>query len=339
MHWAFALLLAGSAPAADETAARQFLRDMVRLARDNRLAPVERLDSKHFVAVGNATEDFTDEQLYNCETIYPLFFDHFRKKGFVVREPAGSLHLAIFDSQAGFEAFLGQRMSVATTGVYHRASNRLVIYDYAGNRSFMANKKKAEELGRQLATVQDRQRFSAGVSQRAAVRRADANVGTVMHEVAHQLSFNSGLLNREGDVPLWLAEGLACYCEATSNGAWQGIGEANPMRAQALAGPARGKGSFLPLAALVRSDDWMGKTKSVDEVLLGYGQSWALFRMLMEERPKALRRYLLAIHRRTTPERRLDDFADVFGANISRMERDYRDYMREIARQEARPTR
>ncbi len=271
---------------ADEWNGRAFAAHMIRLERTHHLAPMARLDSKHFRAISNAAEEYTEERLYNCETIYAVFFTHFRKKGFKVREPGSRLMAAIFDSQAGFEAYLGQPMPSTTTGIYHPPSNRLVVYDYARNRSFVAGKKKGEQLAGQLGTPLDRQRFSGSFSRFAQARRADANVGTIMHEVAHQLSFNSGLLNRDGDVPLWLAEGLACYCEATANGSWQGIGEPNAQRAGTLAGPARGNGPFLPLRDLLTSDNWMRKAPSVQQVLLGYAQSWALFRMLMEQRPR-----------------------------------------------------
>jgi hypothetical protein len=310
---------------------------MARLARTHDLAPMERCDSKHFVAIGNAATEYTEERLADCETIYALFFDSFRHRGFAVHEPSSRLMVAVFDSQAGFEAYLGGPMPAALTGVYHTPTNRLVVYDFAQNRAFQAGWKRGEEITRGMASSLERQAFSAALSQRARVRRADTNVGTIMHEVAHQLSFNSGLLNREGDVSAWLAEGLACYCEATANGAWQGIGEPNAMRARALAGPAGGQGNFLPLRALVANDDWLRKAASVNQVLLGYAQSWALFHMLVEERPKSLRRYLALVSTRRTPESRLADFAEVFGPDLAGLDAHYQAYMKDLARQQARP--
>jgi hypothetical protein len=327
---------------ADEINGREFTRHMLRLAREQELAPMERVDSRHFLAIGNAPAEFTEQRLYNCETIYALFFDHFRRKGFTsttLREPGARLMVAVFDSQAGFEAYVGQRMSAAATGVYHRQSNRLVVYDYAGNRSFTEAKKRGAELSRQLHNNLARQHYLGSLSQHAQVRRADANVGTIMHEVAHQLSFNCGLLNRDGDVPVWLAEGLACYCEATDNGSWQGLGEANPMRANRLAGPARGQELFLPLQALLTGEDWLRKATTVEQVLLGYAQSWALFRMLMEERPRALRNYLLEIYPRRTPEHRLEDFAAAFGRDLKAFEIRHHAYMQEVVRQQVRGAR
>jgi hypothetical protein len=324
---------------ADAWNGREFAGFMLGLQRTHRLAPMTRLDSKHFLAISNAADEYTEERLYNCETIYALFFDHFRKKGFKVREPGARLMVAVFDSQSGFEAYLGRSMSAATTGVYHPPSNRLVVYDYAQNRSFVANKKQGEQLVGQIRSTLDRQRISGQFSHFAQTRRADANIGTIMHEVAHQLSFNGGLLNREGDVPLWLAEGLACYCEATVNGSWQGIGEPNPERVNTLAGPARGQGTFIPLRSMLVGDGWLRRATDVRQVLLGYAQCWALFRMLMEQNPRALRSYQALVYPRRTPDHRLADWAQVFGTDLASFENQFHDYIQDLVRREARSTR
>src|SRR5262249_35015786 len=161
----------------------------------------------------------------------------------------------IFDGPEGFEAYLGRRVPSAVTGMYHPRSNRLVVYDYGRNTDFAATARRGADALKAGAAGLERERRGTEVGRRVRARRDDTNVSTIMHEAAHQLSFNGGLLNREGDVPAWLAEGLACYCEPTVRGAWQGIGEANPARAQVLAGVVRGKGKWLPLRDLVRSDD------------------------------------------------------------------------------------
>src|SRR5262249_36134949 len=150
----------------------------------------------------------------------------------------------------------------------------------------------------------------------------DGSRSTAMHETAHQLSFNCGLLNRNGDMPVWLCEGLACYCEATDKGGWQGIGEPNPARLNTLASVLGHNGTLIPLRSLVVEDDWRQRT---DTVLLGYSQSWGLFRMLMQERPAALRNYLALIWPRRTPEHRLTDFGQVFGPDLDRLEQRYQE--------------
>jgi hypothetical protein len=319
---------------ADEANARAFAAHMVGLQRARRLAPMTRLDSDHFVAVGNADLGFCEYRLHNCETIYALFFDHFRRRGFAVREPGVKLMVAVFDSQAGFDAYLERPLSASITGLYARRSNRLLVYDYATNSAFLAGQKQGEEWVRRSRGDLEKMHRRVTFGRHVRDRRDDVNLSTIMHECAHQLSFNAGLLNRTGDVPAWLAEGLACYCEPAVRGAWQGLGEPNPNRARVLAGPARGAGKFLHLRELVRGDDWLRRARRLDAVVLGYSQSWALFTWLMKERPEQLRRYLALIHPRRTPEHRLTDFGQVFGADLERLDRRYRAYMYQLVRQQ-----
>jgi hypothetical protein len=311
---------------ADEFDGREFGRFMHHLTAENKLGPAQRFESKHFIAYSNADDDFAVMRLNNCELIYDLFFEHFRKKGFKVREPAAKMMVAVFDSQAGFEAYIGQRMPSAVTGVYHPKSNRLVVYDYGTNRAFEDAKRQARADARRIGSDLDRRRFIDTVNRRASEFRTEANIGTVMHEVAHQLSFNCGMCNRDGDTPFWLAEGLATYCEATENGAWQGIGEANPERIMPLAGPAHGHGNYIKLRDLMERDDWMKDTKTA---LLAYAQSWALFKMLMEERPAQLRKFMELNCARRTGDHRPGDFAAAFGVEVERLELRYQEFMKE----------
>ncbi len=319
---------------ADQINGPVFAEEMRRLEEKKHLPAMTRMDSEHFMAIGDADDDAIEHRLYNCETIYAIFLDHFRRKGFAVHPPSGRMMVAAFDSQEGFEAYLGRRMSTAITGIYDRDTNRLVIYDYSRNRAFRAAQKQGDDVAKKIKSPLDRERVVGAFRRDAREFRDDANIGTVMHEVAHQLSFNGGLLQRDGDVPVWLAEGLACYCESTTNSAWQGVGEPNPMRVGALAVQVRGKGPLYPLKSLIQSDDWLRHSTTAGQAVLGYSQSWALFRMLMEEKPAELRRYLDLIRTRQTPDGRLDDFVAAFGG-FAKMDARYQEYIHEIVGREA----
>ena len=72
--------------------------------------------------------------------------------------------------------------------------------------------------------------------------------------------------------------------------------------ADALAAQLENNGPLIPLQTLVTSDNYHHDGRLA---LLAYGQSWGLFRMLMEERPHGLRRYLTTLYPRRTPEHRL----------------------------------
>jgi hypothetical protein len=312
-----------------------FARHMKELVAKHKLAPVARYDSKHFTAWSNAGAEFTAERLRNCETLYQDFLAHFRTKGFAVRPPAVRLMVAVFDSQAGFDAYLGGRMPPNLVGIYHPPSNRLVIYDVHHNRGLVEGKKHALKISTQIPFDIDRVQFIGAVERQARAFAEDANVSTTIHEAAHQLSFNCGLLSRTGDVPPWLAEGLATYCEPAFKGTWQGAGTPNYERVKALAAGLRDKGRLVPLASLVGSTEWRRDSATV---LTGYAQSWALFRMLMEERPKQLRAYLELIRDRRTPDHRLTDFRQSFGADLSALERRHQEYVREMVHRYGLPS-
>jgi hypothetical protein len=321
----------------DEFESREFSQFMVKLTKEHKLPAPSKFESKHFVALSNAEDEFTELRLHNCELIYELFFDHFRRKGFRLREPPGKMMVAIFDSQAGFEAYLGRKMPAMVTGVYHPESNRLLVYDYGTNESFVAFKRVVQQASRNIGSELDRQRFVETENRRAREFRTGVNIGTIMHEVAHQLSFNTGMFNREGDMPIWLAEGLATYCESTDNQVWQGLGEPNPERLAPLEPFARGQGKLIPLRDLVASDSWLREAKEPGIILLGYAQSWALFRMLMEERTPQLRRFLSLIYYRRGPEHRLADFGEAFGVDLDRLQLRYGEYIKDAVERTYRP--
>ena len=66
----------------EEFEGRQFVAEMLgRLSHKHELPPLARFDSRHFLAISNTVDEYTEHRLYNCETIYALFFDHFRAEG------------------------------------------------------------------------------------------------------------------------------------------------------------------------------------------------------------------------------------------------------------------
>ncbi len=320
----------------DDLEARTFTQDMRAIQEKHRLRTPTRYDSKHFMALSTAGIAHSEYRLENCETIYSLFFEHFRRRGFEARPPADKMMVAIFDTQDGLDAYLGQKIPSSVTGLYHPATNRLLVYDFGTNRAFTASVARATNEMKGGSSDLERERNQLALSRAVRDKRDDTNISTVMHEVAHQLSFNCGMLNRTGDVPVWLAEGLAVYCESTIKGAWQGIGEANPGRASVLRAASRGDASFIPLRDLVRNDDWIRKATRTEQIILGYSQSWALFRMLMDDRPRQFKAYLQLIHDRKTPEHRLTDFGTAFGSDLAKLEKRYRAYMRDLVRKEAK---
>jgi hypothetical protein len=93
-----------------------------------------------------------------------------------------------------------------------------------------------------------------------------------------------------------------------------------------LVAPTKGQGGFIKLRDLLERDDWMKDTRTA---LMAYSQSWALFKMLMEERPAQLRKFLELNYVRRTTDHRPADFAAAFGVEVERMELRYLEFMKE----------
>ena len=118
------------------------------------------------------------------------------------RLPEHRLTVVTLAGPDSYAAFLGEDPGQVVGGHYDLDTNRLVIFDF---RPDAAN----------LAADPER-----------------VNTLTLIHEATHQLTFNTGLLNRLGDVPLCLSEGLAMYGEV-----WR------PGRPSAPGGDQHGRGS------------------------------------------------------------------------------------------------
>src|SRR5262249_38918216 len=138
---------------------KEFATFVHKLEREHKLPPLGRFESKHFTAWSNADIPFSEMRIRNCELIHGVFFDHFRKRGFNVRVPAFKLMVAIFDTQTGFEAYLGRTMPSAVAGIYHPGTNRLVVYDLEQNRALAAAKDQAMGISKRIRADMERIHF------------------------------------------------------------------------------------------------------------------------------------------------------------------------------------
>lgn len=305
----------------------RFERVMKNLQEKHKLAKMRKFESTFFISWSNGSSGFTKNQLRTCDTLLRLFEMHFRKRGFSVRRPREKLMVAIFRSQQGMENYLGRELPASITGLYNSKDNRLLLYDLHRNRALLTGKQKALDTTKYIPLDQLRLQAQTTIQRQAEEFGQTLNKTTAIHEAAHHVSFNCGLLNRKGDVPLWLAEGLACYCEPTVGGAWQGIGQPNYSRLRTLGSVLQRKSEWIPLRVLLARDDWRTNTPTA---FVGYAQSWALFHWLMETRPKQFAWYMRRTYTRRTPERRLQDFAQAFGSDLNQFEVQYHRYIRAL---------
>ena len=139
------------------------------------------------------------------------------------------------------------------------------------------------------------------------------DVTRLTHEVAHQLSFNSGIQKRGVMYPLWISEGLATNFEFDGTGS-AGLEHGNAPRCNGLL-ETYAAGELVPLRQFVV------QTTVSPDLHVGrryYAQAWGFFQFILAEHPESLRIYLQRVatnhaeHRDATTM--LAEFTEAFGS-------------------------
>ncbi len=240
----------------DEAAVRE-------AARHAGLGRQEVARTEHFLAVGDAPGSYLRAALERCESLGKDFLTHFRGRGFELAYPSRRLTVVGLKDDASYGKLLGEAPGRDVGGHFDLDLNRLVIFDFRadGERS----RQEAERI----------------------------NLFTLVHETAHQLCYNTGLLDRDHVPPLCISEGLATYVELWRPNVKNAIGGVNTPRLEAL----RQVGGWIDLDDLLRDDSAF----EGEQQQLAYAESWLLIHHLMRAtaRRERLRDYLTRI--RTAP--------------------------------------
>src|SRR5208337_3532750 len=164
-----------------------------------------------------------------------------------------------------YAALLGEAPGKDVGGHYDLESNRLVIFDFRPQQEAIAA--QAEEK----------------------------NLFSLVHETAHQLSFNTGILNRQADVPVCVSEGLATYVELWRPRVKNAIGGVNEKRMEAL----RQAVDWMQIGDLL-ADDTAFEPKTAQ---LAYAESWLLVHYLLRasSRQPRFRQYLAEVQGSNKP--------------------------------------
>jgi tetratricopeptide (TPR) repeat protein len=258
------------------------------------LRPFRTVRSEHFVAVGNAPEAYLRIALHDCEAVARDYLDYYSARGFAVAFPDRPMAIVVLEDERAFARFLGLPTrqtylgrtvpSGPALGVYDRKRNWLVLQDF---RNVPASPSGTSARGNHQVVL--------------------------AHEVTHQLTFNSGLLDREGDLPNSLVEGLAAYGEVRRPYARSAPGQLNRRRLDDLAHAQRAAG-WIPVRLLLTDESWRNDMISPKSDLV-YAEGWLLTHYLMSdpENTRAFRKYLDTIRIRRDPDHRLDDARAALG--------------------------
>jgi hypothetical protein len=178
-----------------------------------------------------------------------------------------------------YEAFKREEVGEDEGGHYDVGANQLVIFDFR-------NAPNGEGQG---------------------LDPLRANTFTLVHEALHQLTYLTGLLSREADVPVAVSEGFATYGETWKLSDPKKLGRENRLRLQELAKPAA---EWLPVDRLLTDDKVFADRATVQ---VAYAEAWLLVYHLINKAPAKLRTYLDLLRGRRDPTHRADDATKVLG--------------------------
>ena len=262
-------------PAAEPDAAE----DLRRSVEVSRLKNVRSAVTEHYVAVGDTPEAFLKEALEICENLGTTFLDHFNARGFEVRFPPDQMAVVALAGPKSYEVYQGKPVRDDEVGHYDVSANRLVIFD-----------------------------FRKATGKKKAVNSLRTNTFVLVHEALHQLTYATGLLSREGDVPLAVSEGFATYGEMSPS-VRPVIGQRNRLRIEEL---KKQGGDWLPVQRLLTEDALFEDPKTNQ---LAYAESWLLVYELLQSVSgrKKLREYLKALRPRHDPGKRVEDAENTLG--------------------------
>lgn len=256
----------------------------------------------HFTIVHDAGAAWGTHAAAELEKAYERFFDDLTRMGFVLHQPGEPLVWLGFSHRSDFDqyALAADRMDLSHLDAYYSART---------NRTAMWCQQAPGNPPRHLVA-------GNGPSVAGLPSGAGDLDQRLVHETVHQLTFNSGLLQRGVMYPLWVSEGIATYYEADSSD--------GSMRRQRLAKVAA-MNRTIPLGTFVSTVRITGQDPG--DV---YAQAWGTFAFLLQTRPDALKRYLTRLSQLPPGPRDAStleaEFVEAFGP-IKPLDKDWQQFL------------
>ncbi len=252
-----------------------------------------------------------------CETLeyaYEYFYRVFSQTGFDLSRSKDRLVWICFPRKSGFSKYALQAEGMDLSwldGYYSTLTNRVAVVQ--SDQKVRRREEIVPPLGNgPEAVVAAHRSPREGVLAMAAAGQ-QFDVTRLTHEVAHQLSFNSGIQKRGVLYPLWVSEGLATNFEFDGTGS-AGLVHCNTARCNGLL-EAYAARELVPLRQFVV------QTTVSPDLQVGrrsYAQAWGFFQFILAERPERLRIYLRRVAQNDANHRdaaaMLAEFTEAFGS-------------------------
>jgi hypothetical protein len=199
----------------------------------------------------------------------------------VIRDSArrDGIQVLFFSKEEEYREYRGRFPDVpdTATGFYSLTDDRLIVYNIADASALHAAQTELDQRVSQYRRQATTPEAQASLRQWERANRvslgeraAAYTTSLLRHEGAHQILYDLGIL--KPDAPLWLVEGLACYCETDPPGVLDEFGVAE-------LDAARKGGRLDSLTALVNGKDSIGP--------LAYSESRSLVCYLMRSTNRA----------------------------------------------------
>lgn len=286
----------------------------------------------HYLVCGDPQS--VDRYAQVFEDVYRSFFSYFSVRGIRLEEPDQPLVGIVLPSQKKFAEYAlrdGIQAGRGLGGYYIRTTNRVALYEEDSRAELDL---RGRDAGEEFLPARERPigDVLGGWLSEGAFATIEGNLrDTIVHEVTHQMAFNTGVHNRMAENPKWFVEGLACVFEAP------GIRQADPSGKVSTRINAERLGWFNSYRKVRRPEKFLKEFVSSDNLfaaspLDAYAEGWALTFFLIETRRREYGTYIRKVAARKpleeyTAEERVQDFEGAFGKDWVGLETAYLRYI------------
>lgn len=261
------------------------------------------------------------------EDVYRSFITYFGVRGIPLQEPERPLVAIVLPSQRRFAEYAlrdGLHAGRGLGGYYIRTTNRVALFE-DDSLSDLDLERQPNARGFPPILSTPIGKLFGESPESGAFATIEGNLrDTIVHEVTHQMAFNTGVHNRMAENPKWFVEGLACLFEAPGIRHADPTGKVgsriNPERSAWFHNYRKNRRPEKYLKSFIASDEPFAKA-----TLDAYAEAWALTFFLVETRRREYGAYIKTISARKPlreypPEERIDDFESAFSKDWTHLE-------------------
>ncbi len=230
--------------------------------------------TKHYVIAYDTSREYAEWTSSLLERLHKALVAYWKKQKFDLNEPKYPLPIIIHRSFSSYQAAAKKdQVGSGAVGYYNLRDNRVTMFDITGNEELLADGAARRSGSRKEITAM----LNTPI--------AEPLVATIVHEATHQVAYNTGIMQRFADLPIWLVEGMAVYFEAPEAGSsrgWRGIGKINYRRLDTFQRnlPRWNQSSLL---SLIADDARLRDPRTGGDA---YADAWALNYYLIKRKPK-----------------------------------------------------